>query len=224
MKTLDELANLYNTDKGTTYGGHSVHGYAPIYDKVLSPLREKPIRMLEVGVCMEFTEGAHSVRMWRDYFTNAELYSFDIVDMSWMETASEFGGRVRFFQGDQGDRVSMTNMYNLFGNKPFDFIIEDGSHTHEHQMICLGHLFQYVKSKGLYILEDISVPGHDCCCARNDGTYETLQNFVTSGKFDNHHLTSDECNYLEKNIKSIEFHMDIQDAYCTAIITKTKKI
>lgn len=220
MKSLDELANLYKTDKGTAYDGVSVHGYAPIYDKLLSPLREQPIRMLEVGVCMEYTKGAHSVRMWRDYFTQAELYTFDIVDMSWMETDSEFSGRVRFFRGDQGDRVSMTSMYESFGSKPFDIILEDGSHTHQHQMISLGHLFHYVLPKGLYILEDISVPGHACCCARNDGTYETLQNFITSGKFKNKHLTSNECKYLENNIMSVEFHMDILDAYCTAIITK----
>ena len=137
-----------------------------------------------------------------------------------MESDEEFQGRVRFFRGDQGDRVSMVNMYESFGSAPFDFILEDGSHTHYHQMVSLGHLFQYVKSGGLYFLEDISIPNHPVCCIRNDETYVTLTNFINTGRFVNNTLTPAECLYLENNIKSIELHPDIQDAYCVAIITK----
>jgi len=222
MKTLDELANLYSTDKGTLYPNVSVHGYAPLYDELLTPLRDKPIRMLEVGVCMEGTEGGHSVRMWRDYFTSAQLFTFDKVDMSWMETSAEFNNRVRFYQGDQGDRNSMTDMYKSFDNKKFDFILEDGSHEHHHQMISLGHLFQYVKDGGIYILEDISVPNHPCCCIRNDETYEVITHFINTGNFESQYLTQEERVYLEKHIENIELHMDIQNAYSTAIITKKK--
>lgn len=221
-KTLDELANEHNTDKGTAYPRASVHGYAPLYDKILTPLREESIRMLEIGICMEGSEGGHSVRMWRDYFSKAELYTFDIVDMSWIEQAAEFGGRVRFFEGDQGDRESMSNMYKSFGGAPFDFILEDGSHVHDHQMISLGHLFQYVKPGGLYLLEDISIPNHPVCCIRNDQTHNVLTNFINTGKFETELLTAQEREYLEKNIQSIELHSDIQDAYCVAIINKKK--
>ena len=34
--TLDELANKYDTDKGTLFGNVSVHGYAPIYENYLN--------------------------------------------------------------------------------------------------------------------------------------------------------------------------------------------
>ena len=176
--------------------------------------------MLEVGVCMESTTGGHSIRMWRDYFTKAELFAFDIVDMNWIETAEEFNGRVRFFQGDQGERQSMSDMYSKFGDIPFDFILEDGSHMHHHQMISLGHLFKYVKSNGYYFLEDISIPDHPVCCIRNDQTYKVLENYINTGKFITEHLSSAECEYLEKNIKSIELHPDILDAYCVAVIVK----
>ena len=218
--TLDELAIKHGTDKATKYPRSSVHGYTLTYDKILSPLRDKPIRMLEVGICMEGSEGGHSVRMWRDYFSKAKLYTFDIVDMKWIESAEEFNGRVSFYQGDQGNRESMNNMYQSFGNENFDFILEDGSHTHPHQMISLGHLFQYVKNKGIYILEDISIPNHPVCCIRNDETHNVLTNFINTGKFVTEHLTKEECEFLENNISTIELHPDIQDAYCTAIIVK----
>ncbi len=218
--TLDELAIKHVTDKATKYPGPSVHGYTLTYDKILSSLRDEPIRMLEVGICMEGSKGGHSVRMWRDYFSKAELYTFDIVDMKWMESDEEFNGRVSFYQGDQGDRESMNSMYQSFGNKDFDLILEDGSHIHHHQMISLGHLFQYVKNRGTYILEDISIPNHPVCCIRNDETYNVLTNFINTGKFVTEHLTNKECEFLENNISTIELHPDIQDAYCTAIITK----
>jgi len=220
MNTLDELSNIHQTDKGTNYSGPSKHGYTIIYDELLTPLRDLPIRMLEVGICMEGTHGGHSVRMWRDYFKNAKIYTFDIVDMSWIETHLEFEGRVHFYQGDQSDRSSMVDMYNTFGKKPFDFIIEDGSHIHQHQMISLAQLFPYVKSNGYYFLEDISIPNHPVCCIRNDETYQTLENFINTGQFQNKYLSDIECNYLQNNIKNIQLSPDIQDAYCVAIITK----
>lgn len=221
VKTLDELGIEHGTDKATIYPhGRSHHGYTIKYDEILSPLRDKPIRMLEIGICMEGSAGGHSVRMWRDYFTKAELFTFDIVDMSWMESAEEFNGRVSFYQGDQSSRNDLSSMFIQYGSKPFDIILEDGSHEHPHQIINLGTAFAYLKSNGMYLLEDISIPGHPVCCIRNDETYAVLENFINTGKFVTEHLTQEECEYLEKNIKTIELSRDNQDAYCVAIITK----
>jgi cephalosporin hydroxylase len=128
--------------------------------------------------------------------------------------------RVQFYRGDQGNRDDLDSMYSSFGNKKFDFILEDGSHTEEHQMISLGHLFQYVKSGGIYILEDASIPGHKACCIRNDQTYITLSNFIQTQKFVTEYITDDEKKYLEDNIDKIELYPDVQDAYATAIIYK----
>jgi hypothetical protein len=219
VKTLDELAIQYETDKATIYPRSSVHGYAPIYDKILTPLRDKPIKMLEVGVCMEGSEGGHSILMWNDYFTKAHIHTFDIVDMSSKLCITE-NDNVFFYQGDQSNREHMKNMYQEYGSTEFDFILEDGSHEHNHQMISLGYLFKYVKSGGYYILEDMSIPEQVVCCIRNDETYKILQQFKETGKIVSEHLLSEEIDYLEKNIKSIEIHHDIQNAYAVAIITK----
>jgi hypothetical protein len=219
VKTLDELAIQYKTDKATIYPGESVHGYAPIYDRILTPLRDKPIKMLEVGVCMEGSEGGHSILMWNDYFTKAHIHTFDIVDMSLKSCITE-NDNVFFYQGDQSNREHMENMYQEYGNTEFDFILEDGSHEHNHQMISLGHLFKYVKSGGYYILEDMSIPEQVVCCIRNDETYKILQQFKETGKIVSEHLLSEEIDYLEKNVKSIKIHHDIQNAYAVAFITK----
>lgn len=213
--TLDELAIKHGTDKGTISQFPSTHGYAPMYDKLFSKWRDKSIKMLEIGICMEYTRGGQSVNMWYEYFTNATICTFDYVDMKHIEN-----DRVFFFQGDQGDRNDLISMYSHFGSSQFDFILEDGSHNHHHQMISLGHLFKYVKSKGYYILEDMSIPDHEVCCIRNDDTYKIIKSFIDTGKIVSEHMTDEEINYLQKNIKDIEILHDIQDAYATAIITK----
>lgn len=219
MYTLDELANHYNTDKGTAYPHRSRHGYAPIYDTLLTKWREDPIRMLEIGIKMEGTEGGHSVYMWKDYFEKAFIYTFDIEDMSNHPVIVD-NERINFFKGNQGDRIDLQNMYNTFGNIDFDFILEDGSHRHDHQMISLGHLFKYVKSGGYYILEDMSIPGHPVCCIRNDETYKLIDNLRKTGIIDSPELLPEEKEYLQTNISKIEIFADMQNAYATAIITK----
>jgi hypothetical protein len=167
---------------------------------------------------MEGTTGGHSVRMWHDYFSKAFIHTFDIVDMKELET--ELGERVKFYKGDQSSREDLTNMYYEFGSKDFDFILEDGSHQHNHQIISLGHLFKYVKSKGFYILEDVTERDLPCCCIRNDETFDFITKLKEQKIADSEFLTEQEKKYLEDNISQIDVHPDIQNAYKTIIIHK----
>lgn len=128
--------------------------------------------------------------------------------------------RTYFYRGDQGNRDDFTTMYETFGGEPFEFILEDGSHTTPHQMITFAKLFEYVKPGGMYILEDISQPGKTVCCIRNDETHVTLTNFINTGEFISPHITDDEKAYLESHIERIELRPDVQDAYVTALIYK----
>lgn len=217
--SLDDLANLYSTDKGTLYPNGTRHGYAPLYDKLLTKWRHDPIRMLEIGICMEYSPGGHSVYMWTDYFTKASIYTFDIVDMS-QHPAIIGCDRCKFYRGDQGKREDFQNMYSEYGNLEFDFIIEDGSHQHIHQMISFAYLFEKISSGGHYILEDMSIPNIANCCIRNDETYLMLQEFQKTGKISNIHILPEEKEYLENNIKNVEICHDIQNIFAVAIITK----
>ena len=73
---------------------------------------------------MEGTLGGHSVYMWKEYFEKAQIFTFDIVDMS-NHDCIVGSDRVHFYRGDQGNREDFKSMYESFGEKPFDFIIED---------------------------------------------------------------------------------------------------
>ena len=43
---------------------------------------------------------------------------------------------------------------------PFDIVIDDGSHEHEHQIISLEEVFPHVRSGGVYLCEDIAPLGN----------------------------------------------------------------
>jgi len=61
---LNRLALEFGTDKGPIG-----HNYTRIYAKYFAPLKQKPIRFLELGLFK-----GNSVKMWEKYFTHAELH------------------------------------------------------------------------------------------------------------------------------------------------------
>jgi hypothetical protein len=220
-KTLDELANFYKTDKGTMFETPCKHGYAPIYDELLTPLRDKDISLLEVGVWLETSSiGGESLNMWKEYFKNANIYAFDIRDMK-NHPFFVNNTNVHFYNGDQGNRDDFVSMHNAFNNVFFDFIIEDGSHNANHQMISFASLFKYVKPKGIYIVEDITLPGvANCNGMNNNPTWYTLNGFIENKQIISNYLTDEETSYLTDNIDKIILHNDIKNQWATAIIYK----
>ena len=62
---LTQLALKYGTDKAT-------HKYTPLYHRTFEAMRTSVKRFMEIGVF----RGA-SIRMWTDYFTEAEIIGVD---------------------------------------------------------------------------------------------------------------------------------------------------
>lgn len=135
--TLDEICLLHGADKATSH-----HGYAPIYDNLFTPLRHKPIRLLEIGV-----QFGASIKTWLDYFPSASIAGVDV--------ANDFkcdDKRYVFTQGDQGN-PSFWDSFNPF-LAPWDIVIDDGPHTVAHQSISFDKLWLKLAHGGLYIIED----------------------------------------------------------------------
>jgi hypothetical protein len=145
VTSLDELAIKHGTDKGTQSArGLSPKGYTQVYDRYLSPLRDTPAKILEIGV----QKGA-SVRMWEEYFPQAEIWGIDIKP-DCLQYASE---RVTIRIGDQTDREFLRALAKEAG--PFDAVIDDGGHRMEQHRVSLEELWPNVRSGGLYFIEDL---------------------------------------------------------------------
>jgi hypothetical protein len=141
---LTRLAIRHGTDK---WGPHF---YAPVYHSLFSHLRDKPVRLLEIGVGgYEYASiGGASLAMWADYFPNGSIVGIDINTKKF-----ELGPRVMFRRGSQDDPVFLKAVSDEFG--PFDIIIDDGSHVPAHVVKSFNALFARMADGGLYVIEDV---------------------------------------------------------------------
>ncbi len=207
----DDMTTLagYKTDKGQHY-----HGFTEIYDRILSPLRAEPLRILEIGIA----EGG-SIELWEDYFPRAEIFGIDIVDKSAMER-----DRVTTFVADQADRVQLGRFISQHGGE-FDLIIDDGGHAMHQQQISLGFLFQYLKPGGFYILEDVHTSFYTDFGVEDNGansTYTMIFNYVGNVEMKSRYMTEAEMLYLEDNIEYVNlFFRNTAYQSITTVFQKT---
>lgn len=145
--TLDSLALKYGTDKSS-----AVHNYTRHYEKYFEPLRDKPLKVLEIGV-----QEGKSLKMWQDYFPRAEILGLDIKDCS-----ESFDERISILVGNQGNKRHLLQVAEL---GPFDIIIDDGSHINKDMLLTFDTLFPALKPGGLYVVEDL----HTCYWGRGFG-------------------------------------------------------
>lgn len=180
------------TDKGLT-----AHHFTEIYEHVLSPLRYKPIRILEIGIA----EGG-SLAMWEDYFPKARIYGIDIEDASALNRE-----RVTTFVADQSNRQQLEAFIRAHGPE-FDFILDDGGHSMEMQQVSLGYLFPYVKPGGYYIVEDVHTsllwyPGEGYGAEQDEKntTLTMIIEYMRSSTIASKYMTPEEQTYLTRQIE-----------------------
>lgn len=142
MKELTKIAKKYGTDKG------SYHTFTDFYDEHFDSIRDNVSSLLEIGIL----RGA-SLRMWHDYFINAQIYGIDIDE--WKHGALNFNFKEERINAYNCSCENVDKFKTLFDNKLFDIICDDGSHTMKHQLESIANYFKYVKPGGYYILEDL---------------------------------------------------------------------
>jgi len=150
---LGELSVRFGSDKWAHF-----HWYTQHYERHFAPLRNDPVRVLEIGVGgYDNPEiGGGSLRMWQLFFPRGLVYGLDL-----FEKPHTYGPRTRTIQGDQSDPKFLNELGCELG--PFDIIIDDGSHVNDHVKTSFRSLFPHVRPGGLYIIEDLQTaywPGY----------------------------------------------------------------
>jgi hypothetical protein len=137
---MDELALAAGADKASNF-----HNYTEIYARYFAPLKDQPIKFLEIGIYK-----GSSVRLWEEYFKNAELHFMDIT-LARVEYSPQ---RAHYHIADQEKSQDLRKFIETAGGD-FDIILDDGGHTMMQQSISFKYLFPHVKSGGMYIIEDL---------------------------------------------------------------------
>jgi 23S rRNA U2552 (ribose-2'-O)-methylase RlmE/FtsJ len=92
-----------------------------------------------------------SLRVWKDYFKNAEIYGADL-DKTILFNNED---KIHTFYVDQLDSGSIKKMWDNIGKTNFDIIIDDGLHTYDANLNFFLNSFDKLKKNGIYIIEDV---------------------------------------------------------------------
>jgi trans-aconitate methyltransferase len=155
---LAQLFDCWGSDK-------EANGYSTLCSILLTPLRNSPITLLEVGIGTmlpghssmlgympdTYKPGA-SLRAWRDFFPDGKIHGMDVQpDCMFAE---------RRIQTHLCDSTNETDCQRWKSQRPgliFDILIDDASHWGIHQLQTLRNLWDLIKPGGLYIIEDVCV-------------------------------------------------------------------
>jgi hypothetical protein len=141
---LVDLVNNSKTDKNTT------HSYLPLYQKLLFKKKDTALHVLEVGI---YNGG--SIKLWSDFFTNANVYGLDIMNINDVCENIKNNEKIKLYtSSDAYNNDFFTNNF-LNKNIKFDFMLDDGPHTLESMKQFIKLYSQIMKEDGILIIEDV---------------------------------------------------------------------
>ncbi len=124
---------------------HKHKSYFREYNFCITHLKDKSVRVLEIGV----SKGG-SLGMWQQYFKNADVIVGLDIDTECRQYERD---NLRIYIGDQTDRSLLERISRECG--PFDLIVDDGGHTMQQQIISFETLFPLLADDGVYVIEDL---------------------------------------------------------------------
>jgi hypothetical protein len=162
---LCEIMNRHGSDKGN---GH--HNYTKLYHEMLKMRRNEPLNILEIGIGSinrdipsnmrggelgAYYEPGASIRGWREYLPNAQIYCCDIDNTIINIFNDEKIQGFHFNQYNYEEIPDLFNEGNVLYNVKFDLIIDDGLHFFPINCNVMKKFVPYLKKSGMYIIEDI---------------------------------------------------------------------
>jgi hypothetical protein len=206
QKSLTEIGILYNTDKAKD------HKFTEFYDNKFSSIRNNNLKILEIGIWK-----GESLKMWKDYFLNSEIYGVDITNLKHLEEDRIFI--------EQADQTDVNTMNNIFPSVKFDIIIDDGGHSMYQQQLSLVSMLHRLKKGGFYILEDLHTSLGYHHFYNNDlskkTTLELISNFSNKVEsFDNFHVNEDYLKIIYDRIEYTELYYTNNRESITSILKK----
>ena len=204
-KTLDDLFYHYGSDKADTFKlrQDQGHGFSKFYDQHLKHLKEKEIKILELG-----SFAGASAAAFVKYFRNSSIYCFDI-NISNFTFSSENIHVYGLDINNEAELKKILEKIKLESNSNFfDIIIDDGSHYLSDILFSLKTLFKYVKKGGFYIIEDFKHPNYYDYNRNIEHILvdQVLANLQEKKIFNSDIIKNDDQVYLHNNINKIKIY------------------
>jgi|UniRef100_A0A6C0DL66 cephalosporin hydroxylase len=166
--SLEDLIDNTRTNKNT------LHSYLSTYETLFKSKKETATKILEIGI---YNGG--SIKLWKDYFINAKIYSLDINNSD--EKTKQYLNNSNIILYTPFDAYNTDVFNNLFVNSPdtekFDIIIDDGPHTIGTMITFIKLYSQLLKDDGILIIEDVQ--SIEWINTLNDAVPDDLKNNVS---------------------------------------------
>jgi len=160
---LCEIMGRNNSDKGHLNITKSWHNYTTFYYSIFKDLRDKPLRIFELGL------GTNNVNIpsnmtakgrpgsslygWSEFFYNSHIFGADI-DRNILCTTD----KIKTYYCDQTNPQIIQKMWQQPDlQENFDIIIEDGLHTFAANVCFFENSIHKLKENGYFIIEDIQM-------------------------------------------------------------------
>lgn len=163
--SLEEIVDNSRTDKNT------IHSYLPLYQKLLLSKKETAKNVLEVGI---YNGG--SIKLWSDFFTNANVYGLDIMNINNVWEGIKNNERIILYTSTDAYNNDFFITHFLDKNIKFDFMLDDGPHSLESMKQFIKLYSQIMTDDGILIIEDVQ--SWDWIHILKNEVPENLQKFI----------------------------------------------
>ncbi|CAI2716985.1 glycosyltransferase family protein [Nitrospina watsonii] len=145
MKKKKTLKQLYSTHEGKVSDKWS--SYLAEYERIFLEYRDKPIRLLEIGV-----QNGGSLEIWSGYFSQARKFVGCDID-SVCAHLNYDDSRIAVVIGDINSNKTEAEIRKHAQN--FDIIIDDGSHQSSDIVKSFVRYFPCLADGGVFVAEDL---------------------------------------------------------------------
>jgi hypothetical protein len=148
-KTLFDLVDNNRTDKNT------IHSYLDLYEKKFHDKKNKAKNVLEIGIGPYKNSNGGSIKLWHDYFVNANVYALDVlhIDNVWDDIKNN--DRIKLVTSTDAYNEDFFNNHFLYKNMKFDVLLDDGPHTLESMKQFITLYTNVMAEDGILVIEDV---------------------------------------------------------------------
>ena len=142
---MSGLRALYEAHHGKVSDKWS--SYLEIYDELLNSYRNRPVRVLEIGI-----QNGGSLEIWSKFFPKAErILGCDINPLCAQLTYDD--PRISVVVGDASAPDTVARLTKLCDG--FDIVIDDGSHRSDDIVRSFALYFPLIAERGIFVAEDL---------------------------------------------------------------------
>lgn len=142
--SLKELIDNSKTDKDTT------HSYLDLYQSLLEKKKETAVKVLEIGI-----HKGGSIKMWDDFFINADVYAVDTLpkEKMWEELLNKQS--IHLYNSEDAYNSGFVQNEFIDNKFQFDVMLDDGPHTLQSMIQFIKLYLPLLKHDGILIIEDV---------------------------------------------------------------------